>query len=235
MLRFRIGAGVDTREYSWVPLYVKEQGYLAEIKGFQKEIAEIQKGPRSKAELLAAVKAARGQVEALRVQGVAAVLKKFQDGAIASLGPEQFAYILAAPGVMGISASHTAAHAFENLLADSIVKQALRTLPEGMSSQEKKVKIATLEGKIEKLRAKIEAECWPKDRRVFDSTGAPLPNQDRWQALVDQWKKVMAPYREPVDYEGFALEKGFSGWKAFHKLNLDKHMTGATKPRQRRT
>jgi hypothetical protein len=233
-LRFNVGDGVDTKEFSWVPLYVKELGYLEEIKALEKEIAEVQKSPKAKADLLVAVKAARGQVEALRVQGVAAVLKKFQDGGIAALSPEQFSYIVAAPGVISLSPCHTAAHAFEGLLADPVVKAALKLLPDGMTSHEKEAKIATLQGRIQKLQEKIEKECWPKERRVFDTQGDPLPRQDRWTALVNQWRKVMLPYNAPVDFEGYAMEKGSPGWKAFHKLGFDKHMIGSTKPRSRR-
>ena len=83
-----------------------------------------------------------------------------------------------------------------------------------MTSHEKEAKFPTLQAKIQKLQEKIEAECWPKDRRVFDSEGNPMPRQDRWTALLNQWHKVLQPYSAPVDHEGYALEKGSPGWKA---------------------
>ena len=89
--------------YSWVPLYVKELGYLEEIKALEKEIAEVQKSPKAKAESWRRSRRHGPRWRPCGCKGWQAVLKGFQDGAIASLSPEHFAYVITAPGVSAIS------------------------------------------------------------------------------------------------------------------------------------
>jgi hypothetical protein len=229
-MRRGIGDGVDLVNYLWVDQYLKGLKYQEEIKGFKEEIERVQRFTRAKVEMIEELKGIGDQVTALRVAQVGEIMSRWQAGEISKLTPAAFAHVVIVPGAASLSRSHTAAHDFDSLLAPGIIEAALSELPEGMTEAEKAGKISDLEAKIAALEAKIEKECWPDSRKVFDDKGQRDPFADRWQEVVDHWRKVAAPYNKPVDFHGYAVEQTDPAWEAFRKLGF--RLSGATTPRQ---
>jgi hypothetical protein len=229
--RRRIGEGVDLVNYTWVDQYLKGLEYQAEIKALKDENESIQRSPKTKGEVLEELKGLGDQVKALRVEKVRAVLSRYQNGEITGLTPHVFAQVAVHAQIVIMGLGHTAAHDFESLLADDIIKAALKEMPEGISRAEKKAKGRDYEAKIAALQAKIEKECWPDSRKVFNDKGEHIVHEDRWQEVVDHWYKVAAPYNKPVDFFGYAIEQHDPAWEAFRKLKIP--LRGSTTPRKR--
>jgi uncharacterized small protein (DUF1192 family) len=232
-MRKMVGDGVDLVNYSWVDPYLKGLKYQEEIKTLEGEIEGLKRYPRAKSEILAELKLVGARVEDARVAGLRSVLRRYQDGEIGTLTPEVLAQVFVSPTLSVVSPSHTGAHAFEALLTEEVISQALAELPEGLSVTEKETKIAALREKIKKLKEKMERECWPDSRKYFNDKGQPLDGQDRWKEVVEHWRKVTEAYCKPVDLEGWALEQGSPAWEAFRKLGLTAYLKGSTSPPKR--
>jgi hypothetical protein len=226
-----IGEGVDLVNYTWVDTYLKGLKYQEKIKAIRDEIEDIRKFPRAKTEILEELNQIGEWVKALRVAKLGEVFSLFQSGEITAISPHILAQVHIVPNMAIVGRTHTAAHDFESLLAADLIQEALRDLPEGMTIAEKEAKIASLETKIKSLETKMADECWPDSRKVFGDKGQPRPGQDRWQEVVDHWRKMAAPYNKPVDLQGFALEQGEPAWEAFRKLGIP--LRGMTTPRSR--
>jgi hypothetical protein len=226
-----IGEGVDLVNYSWVDPYLKGKKYQGEIKALKGELEGVQKFPRAKVEILEELDGMGDQVKALRVETVRDVFSRYQNGQVSGLSPHVFAQVFINAGSAVVGLGHTAAHDYDSLLAPGIIEAALSELPEGMTGVEKGAKIADLETKIKALEAEIETECWPDSRKVFDDMGRKT-NADRWQEVVDHWRKVAAPYNKPVDFHGYAIEQSGPAWEAFRKLGIS--LVGIETPRPRR-
>jgi hypothetical protein len=228
-LRRNVGEGVDLVNYTWVDAYLKGRKYQEKIKALRDEIEGVRKSPRAKSEILAELKQVGDRVKALRVTQVRAVLSSWQEGKILSLTPEAFAHVVILPGAASLSPSHIAAHDFNSLLTAEVIQEAIEDLPGGLTVAEKEAKIAGLDTKIKDLEKRIADECWPDSRKVFDDTGRPDMAKDRWQEVVDHWRKVAAPYNKPVDFYGRAIKQGDPAWEVFSKLKF--RLLGATTPR----
>ena len=227
----RIRGGVDMVNYTWVDPYLKGLKYQEKVKALGYEIDSVLKFPCAKTEILEELEQMGERVKALRISQVRSILSQYQNGELPRLTPEAFAHVVILPNAASLSLSHTAAHDFESLLAADIIEESLKDLPTGMTVAGKKTKIAGLEGKIKDLERKIADECWPDSRKVFDDKAQAIPGEDRWQAVVEHWRKVAAPYSKPVDLAGFAIEQGKPAWEAFRKLGI--RLIGTTTPRER--
>ncbi|MFZ5447884.1 MAG: hypothetical protein ACOZFS_04515 [Thermodesulfobacteriota bacterium] len=230
---YRIGDGVDLRNYTWVDVYLKGQKYQQEIDELKREIQRVQQFPKAKKEILEELKGMGDQITALRIEKVRAVLSRFQRQEITGLTPHVFAQVWIGGGGSILGLAHTAAHDFASILAGDIIDAAIEGLPDGITQEEKAAQIVDLEAKIAALTAKIEKECWPDSRKVFDNRGHPRPGQDRWQEVVDHWRKVAAPYNKPVDFYGYAIDQSDPAWEAFRKLGF--RLAGDTSPRPRKS
>jgi len=227
-----VGAGVDLHEFAWVDLWLLDRDCQAQIKALEAQIQEIRKAPKSKLEVSEEVARCREAVFPLRVKQLSQVLAEYQSGAADVLNPWRLAQVTVYPGEAYIARAHLAAHDFASLLAPDVVAAALAELPEGIHLRVKEAEIASLQAKIDGLRAKSEKECWPESRRVFDDTGRAMPGKDRWAEVVASWRDAARRYNAPCDPDGFELEPGAAAWEAFHKLGLQARLTGATAPRR---
>jgi hypothetical protein len=229
----RVGNGVDLISFTWVDQYLKGLEFDKQIEDLKGEIEAIRREPLGKSDILEALQALPGMVKTVRIQTVRTVLQSFQNGEIQQLTPHSFAQVWAGPGPSIISPSHTGAHGFEALLDEKIIAAALELLPEGLTRAEKQSRISALEAKIKKLKEQRDKECWPPERYVYDDLGRPMPGSDRWGRVVSEWRKVAAPYKIPVDLEGYGLDPGDPADQAFKQLRLSKCQVGQALPRQR--
>lgn len=213
--------GVDLKEFLWVDPYLQGLEYLRLIKSIEAEIFETMKLQVAKEEIRAELNLMADRVKAARVAGLKAVLQRFQNREISSITPENLVGVLIAPGHAQIGDGHTAAHDYESLLDPEIVELALKGLPKGTSTADKEARMQTLRDARDKLKEKYEAECWPESRRVFNDQAKPILGRDRWQEVVDLWRKVARPYCEPVDLAGYLItDQKSPAWIAFQKLGI---------------
>lgn len=231
------GFGMDMQEFSWVPLWLKDQKYQEQVAALENQVRQVQAELRAKDEVRQAVARLKERLRLERPRYLAKVLGYYQGGVVDELHPS----VIVSGGVPGTSTvlggMGLLAHDFLFLMDSQTVEEALKLLPEGISQEEREKRIKGLQDKIRKLRDRIREECWPPDRYVYDEFGKPLPGRDRWKEVVEHWEKMARSKCEPCDLEGYALEPNTPIYKAFHDLGLDKKLNqySGIKPPKRQT
>jgi len=199
---------LDLVEYSWVPLFVKDQELRRELQGLEEQIIKTQNSLIDRDEL-------RQRFEGQRV----AIRQEFLELTAASLSQVQ--------GRHG--------NLFDNVIPQQLrlvpliflsqedIDSVFVKLPQGVTQVEVNRKITKLRGRVQEIQAEIDKDLSPKSRWYHTPSGdpEPYPKGCRWLEFVSSWRETASRYTEPVNHRAEKLSTP-GELEAWRMLEFDK-------------
>lgn len=215
---------VDTKDYSWVPSYLRDKEIRREIKELHGKIPQIQAAPIHKAELKVMIKETLSKIKEVSMTQIQNLLIDAQNRKVGS------ADLLS---ILGSKITYP----FVLLLSEIEIDALFSRLDEGTKQSEIDKSVQQTQNRIKELNERIEKELSPQYRWFHFDSGFPEPYPDgcRWTLFVRDWEKVVSRFEGVANIEGIPPENKMEE-EAFYALGLDKirKLTPLRKPTERR-
>jgi hypothetical protein len=219
---------LDMKDFSWLPLWKRDQELRAKIEKHQKEIAKIKKLPFSREEIKQRFEMVRKIFRERRLEIIQIEAQHVQDPQAANewtyadtpfwkgnaISPQDSAPLTSLMSCFCI---------FEIPGVWKEIESVIARLPEGASVEQKKKMIEKEEAKIDECEREINEKLSPTERWIHNSKGLPrpYPRGCRWTRYVEILKVILPYLEELADADNKPLsaeaKKHFKDC-GFHKL-----------------
>jgi hypothetical protein len=209
---------LDLEDFSWLPLWKRDQELRADIDNCRKEIKKIRESPVSREEVKRQFEQEINLFKEKREKLINLKAQSIQTPNIQLNKEEMISPFSKCPNFELMSCFCI----FEIPEIWQEIEHVIAELPKGISQEEKKQLIAAEEAKIDNFYKEIKEKLSPKQRWLHDRNGnpRPYPGACRWKRYVDVLNVILPHLEELADIDNKPLNA--KAKKNFKECGFDK-------------